>query len=145
MFKGSFQFTIDAKGRVSIPSRFREILAERYEEKLVVTNDLDNCLVAFPFEEWSLIEQKIRDLPSSAPDVKAFMRFIYSRATECELDRQGRVLIPPPLREYAQLKRDVVIVGMGHKMEIWDPSLWEMAVRPERFPAISETLFKLGF
>lgn len=145
MFKGSFQFTIDAKGRVSIPSRFREILAERYEEKLVVTNDLDKCLVAFPFEEWSLIEQKIRDLPSSAPDVKAFMRFIYSRATECELDRQGRVLIPPPLREYAQLKRDVVIVGMGHKMEIWDPSLWEMAVRPERFPAISETLFKLGF
>lgn len=145
MFKGSFQFTIDAKGRVSIPSRFREILTERYEEKLVVTNDLDNCLVAFPFEEWSLIEQKIRDLPSSAPDVKAFMRFIYSRATECELDRQGRVLIPPPLREYAQLKRDVVIVGMGHKMEIWDPSLWEMAVQPERFPAISETLFKLGF
>ena len=60
-----------------------------------MTNDLDNCLVAYPFEEWSLIEQKIRDLPSSEPNVKAFMRFVYSRATECELDRQGRVLIPP--------------------------------------------------
>lgn len=144
MFKGSFQFTIDAKGRVSIPSRFREILAERYEEKLVVTNDLDNCLVAFPFEEWSLIEQKIRELPSSEPHVKAFMRFIYSRATECELDRQGRVLIPPSLREYAQLKRDVVIVGMGNKIEIWDPSLWDKALAPDQFPAISETLARLG-
>ncbi len=144
MFKGSFQFTIDAKGRVSIPSRFREILTERYEEKLVVTNDLDKCLVAFPVEEWSLIEEKIRALPSSEPDVKAFMRFVYSRATECELDRQGRVLIPPSLREYAELKRDVIIVGMGHKIEIWDPSLWDKAVTPDRFPAISETLARLG-
>ncbi len=125
MFLGQYQHTIDSKGRVSIPVRFREILAERYEETLVVTTDLDQCLAAYPVEEWRLILEKAKGLPQERKEVKDWMRIFYSRAVECPLDRQGRVLVPPTLREHAKLNRQIVLLGMFNKIEVWDRKRWK--------------------
>jgi MraZ protein len=126
MFLGQFQHTIDSKGRVSIPVKFRELLAERYEETLIVTTDLDQCLVAYPVEEWRLIVEKAnKNLPQMKPEVKDWMRLYYARAEECTLDRQGRILLPPSLREHAKLNRHVTLLGMFNKIEIWDQKRWK--------------------
>jgi MraZ protein len=146
MFLGRFLHTIDTKGRLSIPMKFREVLTDRYEEKLIITTDLDPCLVAYPLEEWRLIEEKTKNLPMMQKEVKDFMRFFYSGAVVCSLDRQGRVLIPPSLREYAKLSRDVTLIGMYNKIEVWDSKKWkeqEIDV-PRSFEKIGETLANLG-
>ena len=128
MFRGWFEHTVDGKGRVSIPSRFREILSDKYSETLVLTN-LDRCLVAYPQEEWDVLERKVAALPQLKKGVKAFQRFFVSGATECPLDRQGRILLPPTLRDYADLKKDIVLVGMLKKIEIWSKARWEEIFR----------------
>ena len=99
MFRGSFEHTVDSKGRVSVPSKFRDIIADRYEGKLVLAMDFDKCLTVYPLEEWEKLEEKIKSLPMMKQEVKDFMRFFFSSATECELDKQGRILIPPAHRE----------------------------------------------
>ena len=143
MFRGSFEHSVDSKGRVSVPSRFREILAERYEGKLVLTKDHDNCVMAYPLEEWERLEDKIKALPQSQPEVRDYMRNFFSNAAECELDRQGRILIPPALREKARISKAVMVVGMLNKMEIWDRSAWE-ARKPQTGDKIGEALSTLG-
>lgn len=125
MLIGRFHHTVDAKGRVSIPVRFRQVLADRYEETFIVTTDLDQCLVGYPIEEWRQIEEKTRALPTMQQEVKDFLRFFYSSAVECPLDRQGRILLPTPLRQYAKLNRDVVLIGMMSKIEIWGEQQWK--------------------
>ena len=147
MFLGRFQHTVDSKGRVSIPRKFREVLADRYEEKLIVTTDLDQCLAAYPMEEWRLIEEKAKQLPSMQKEVKEWLRFFYSGAVECELDRQGRILLSPSLREYARLKKDIVMLGMFKKIEIWDAKRWKEreAQMPKNFEKIGEALAGFGF
>lgn len=122
MFLGEHQHTIDAKGRLIIPSRFREGLGERF----VVTKGLDTCLFAYPLSEWHVLEQKMRSLPMTRSDARAFVRFFFSGATECELDKQGRVLIPANLREYAGLKKDIVVIGVSSRVEIWSKERWEV-------------------
>ncbi|MEK6682163.1 MAG: division/cell wall cluster transcriptional repressor MraZ [Nitrospirota bacterium] len=146
MFIGRYLHTIDSKGRVSVPVKFRETLTERYEEKLIITSDFDQCLVAYPTEEWRLIEEKTKSLPMMQAEVKDFMRFFYSRAVECVMDRQGRILIPPSLREYAALNKEVVLIGMFNKIEIWDNKKWEAKESkiPQSLGKISETLSSLG-
>lgn len=146
MFIGRYLHTIDSKGRVSVPVKFREILTERYEEKLIITSDFDKCLVAYPTEEWRLIEEKTKSLPMMQAEVKDFMRFFYSRAVECVMDRQGRILIPPSLREYAALNKEVILIGMFNKIEIWDNKKWEEKESkiPQSLGKISETLSSLG-
>jgi MraZ protein len=146
LFIGRYLHTIDSKGRVSIPVKFREILVERYEEKLILTSDFDQCLVAYPTEEWRLIEEKTKGLPMMQPEVKDFMRFFYSRAVECVLDKQGRILIPPSLREYAGLNKEIVLIGMYNKVEVWDNKKWidREAKIPQKLGKISETLSSLG-
>ncbi|GEA17089.1 MAG: transcriptional regulator MraZ [Moorella sp. (in: firmicutes)] len=121
MFMGEFQHTIDDKGRLIIPARFREELGEKF----VITKGLDNCLFVYPMSGWAEMEQKLRSLPFTRSDARAFVRFFFSGATECELDRQGRILLPGNLREYAHLEREVVIVGVATRVEIWSRSLWE--------------------
>ncbi len=143
MFRGSFEHSVDAKGRVSVPSRFREIIAERYEGRLVLTMDFDRCITVYPLEEWERVEEKIRALPQMQKEVKDFMRFVFSSATECELDKQGRILIPPPLRERAGINKSVMVVGIIGKMEIWDASAWE-ARRSQSGDKIGEVLSTLG-
>ena len=143
LFQGSFEHSVDSKGRVSVPSRFRDIIAERYEGKLVLTMDLDKCVTAYPLEEWERFVEKIRALPQSDKAVKDFTRFVFSNAMECELDRQGRVLIPPALREGAGISKSVVLVGIIGKIEIWDSGAWK-ARQQDNGTTISEALAALG-
>lgn len=143
MFRGSFEHSVDAKGRVSVPSRFRDILAERYEGRLVLTMDFDKCIMVYPLEEWERVEEKIKSLPQSQKEVKDFMRFVFSNATECELDKQGRILIPPALRERAGINKGVMVVGIINKMEIWDKAAWD-ARRSQSGDKIGEVLSTLG-
>ncbi len=144
MFRGRFIHTIDSKGRVSVPIKFREVLSEKYEESLIVTTEVDQCLIAFPTEEWNRLEEKIRSLPSMSKELKAWMRFFYSGAVECPIDRQGRILIPPSLREYGSLNKEVVLIGLFNKIEIWDKGRWETAMAPEGLERVSDTLAGLG-
>ncbi|HLB95155.1 MAG TPA: division/cell wall cluster transcriptional repressor MraZ [Nitrospiria bacterium] len=147
MFLGQFQHTVDSKGRISIPVKFREILTDRYEEKLIVTTDFDQCLMAFPIEEWGLIEEKAKKLPMMQREVKDWLRSLYSSAEECSLDRQGRILVPSTLRERARLNREIVLLGVRNKIEIWDLKRWkekesQLSKNSEK---ISEALAGLGF
>lgn len=144
MFRGSFEHSVDSKGRVSVPSRFREIFAERYEGKLVLAMDLDRCLTAYPLEEWERLEEKIKGLPMMQKEVKDFMRYFFSSASECELDKQGRILIPPALREKAGINKSVMLVGIINKIEIWDSAVWK-ARKSENGDAIGKALAGLGF
>lgn len=143
VFRGSFEHSVDSKGRVSVPSRFRDIIAERYEGKLVLTMDFDKCIMVYPLEEWERVEEKLRSLPQSQKEVKDYMRYIYSNASECELDKQGRILIPPPLRESARINKGVIVVGMLNKMEIWDKTSWD-ARKSQTGEKIGEVLSTLG-
>ena len=117
MFRGRFEHTIDPKGRVSIPAKFRELLGEKYDDRLIITTGLDSCLVAFPYGEWVNVEEKVSSLSMVKKEVKAFQRVFISGATECPIDKLGRVLIPPTLRSHAQLEKDVVFAGMLKKFE----------------------------
>ena len=143
MFRGSFEHAVDSKGRVSVPSRFRDIIAERYEGRLVLAMDYDKCLTVYPLEEWEKLEQKIRTLPSMKKEVKDFMRDLLASAMECELDKQGRVLIPQELREHAGITKNVRLVGIIDKIEIWDLKAWE-ARNSQNGDKIGEALAALG-
>jgi MraZ protein len=145
MFRGRFEHAIDPKGRVSIPSKFREILVKKYDERLVVTN-FDGCLVAYPYEEWVQLEEKASSLSMVKKETRAFMRFFYSSAIECTLDKQGRILIPQTLRDYADLEKEVVLVGQLRKIEIWSRKRWgeEIVKAHENFDEISDVLSEFG-
>jgi len=143
MFKGRFEHLIDGKGRLSIPSRFRETLNERYDSRLVVTT-YDNCLIAYPLAEWQKLEEKISLLPEFKKDTKAFLRFFYSSATDCAIDKLGRILLPQTLRDYAKLEKDVVLIGAFRHMEIWSKPLWDAAEAQASQEDIVNTLERLG-
>lgn len=121
MFYGEYQHTIDPKGRVIVPSKFREDLGEKF----IVTKGLDNCLFVYSSNEWSELESKLKSLPFTDKDVRAFVRFFFAGAAECELDKQGRILIPQNLREYAALEKDIYVIGVSTRVEIWDKSKWD--------------------
>ena len=146
MFLGRFQHTVDSKGRVSIPIKFRETLADRYEEKLIVTTDLDQCLVAYPVEEWQLMQEKVKTIPAMQQEVKDWLRFFYSGAVECPLDRQGRILLSPNLREYARITKEIVMLGIFNKIEIWDAKRWKEkeSQMPQNSEKIGAALSGLG-
>jgi len=139
MFRGRHEHTIDPKGRVSIPAKFRETLGKKYDDRLVITN-FDGCLVAYPYDEWICLEEKASSLSMVKKETRAFMRFFYSSAIECTLDKQGRILIPQTLREYADLDKEVVLVGQLRKIEIWSKKRWseEIIRAHENFDQISE-------
>lgn len=143
MFKGRYEHLIDGKGRLSIPSRFRDTLAERYDSRLVVTT-YDNCLIAYPLAEWLKLEEKISTLPEFKKDTRAFLRFFYSSASDCAIDRLGRILLPPTLRDYAKLEKEVVLIGAFRHMEIWSKTLWDEAERAASQEDIVNTLERLG-
>jgi len=143
MFRGSFEHSVDAKGRVSVPSKFRDIISDRYDGRLVLAMDYDKCLTVYPLEEWEKLEKKISGLPMMQKEVKDFMRFLLSSATECELDKQGRILIPPPHREHAMVTKNVMLVGIIDKIEIWDTGTWE-ARNSQNGDTIGKALAALG-
>ncbi|SEN08376.1 division/cell wall cluster transcriptional repressor MraZ [Lihuaxuella thermophila] len=121
MFMGEYRHTIDGKGRIIIPAKFREGLGDSF----VVTRGLDQCLFAYPRSEWTQLEQKLKALPFTKADARKFTRFFFSGACEVELDKQGRILLPPNLRDFAKLKKDCVIIGVSTRVEIWSKDLWE--------------------
>lgn len=142
MFMGEYQHTIDSKGRLIIPAKFREQLGQRF----VITKGLDNCLFAYPYDEWKVFEEKLRALPTTSRDARKFVRFFFSGATECEIDSQGRVLIPPTLREYGDLIKDVVSIGVSTRVEIWNKQNWESYNDEENFvdTNLAEKMAELG-
>lgn len=120
MFMGEHQHSIDDKGRLIIPSKFREALGDTF----IVTRGLDNCLFIYPMSEWSVLEQKLKALPLMKSDARAFTRFFFSGATECELDKQGRVNLPKHLCEYAKLDKECMVLGVSSRVEIWSKETW---------------------
>lgn len=124
-FRGVSNLSLDAKGRIVLPARYRERLVEISNSQLIATIDPDHpCLLIYPLGEWELIEEKIEALPSFNPETRRIQRLLIGHATEIEVDGNGRMLLSNPLREYAQLGRKVVLIGQGKKFELWDEAIW---------------------
>jgi MraZ protein len=124
MFRGANKLTLDAKGRLAMPTRYRERLQERCGGNLVVTVDKDQCLLIYPFPDWEELERKLMKLPSLNVQARRLQRLMVGHATELELDGSGRILLPPSLREYGLLNRDVMLIGQGMRFELWDETRW---------------------
>ena len=140
MFMGEYNHTIDAKGRLIVPSRFREILGDAF----VVAKGLDGCLFVYDNEEWKLFEEKLRALPITNKEARQFVRFFLAGAAEVEVDKQGRILIPNVLREFAGLAKDVALVGVGSRIEIWSRERFEDTAAFDDMDEIAEHMAELG-
>ncbi len=124
VFRGATQITLDAKGRLAIPTRYRERIAARCDGQLVITVDRDYCLLVYPFPDWEDIEQKLVALPSMHKQVRRLQRLMVGYATEIEMDGHGRILVPRELREFAGLDKQAILLGQGNKFELWDEKSW---------------------
>lgn len=143
MFMGEFKHNIDAKGRLIMPSKFREELGEKF----VVTRGLDGCLFGYPQSEWEVLEEKLKEMPLAKKDARAFVRFFYAAATECEIDKQGRINVPATLRTFAELEKECVVIGVSDRIEIWSQEKWGTfsAETEENFDELAETMIDFGF
>ena len=137
---GEYNHTIDAKNRLIIPSKFRETLGEEF----VVTKGLDGCLFVYDHAEWAAFEQKLRNLPLTSREARTFVRFFLAGAAGVEEDKQGRILIPSVLREFADLKKDVVLIGVVSRIEIWSKERWEEEAAQGDMESIAEHMSQLG-
>lgn len=117
---GEFSHTVDTKGRLIIPAKFREQLGTQF----IVTRGMDGCLFGYPMDEWQTLENKLKELPLTKKDARSFVRFFYSAATECEFDKQGRINLPSTLRSHAGLEKKCVVVGVSDRIEIWSEDRW---------------------
>lgn len=140
MFMGEYNHTVDAKGRVFVPSRFRETLGDEF----VVTKGLDGCLFVYDNNEWAAFEEKLKALPITNKDARQFVRFFLAGAAGVEVDKQGRILLPLSLREFAALAKDVVLIGVGSRIEIWSKERWEGTASYEDMDEIAEHMADLG-
>src|SRR5487761_1900355 len=125
MFRGANKLTLDAKGRMVMPTRYRERLQEICGGNLVVTVDKDRCLLIYPLPDWEEIERKLMRLPTLNPQARRLQRLMVGHATEIDLDGHGRVLLPPKLREFGMLTRDAMLIGQGQRFELWDEARWD--------------------
>lgn len=140
MFMGEYNHTIDAKGRLIVPSKFREQLGNEF----VVTKGLDGCLFVYSNEEWKHIEEKFREIPLTTKDARKFSRFFFAGAASCEVDKQGRILLPANLREYAGIEKEVVSVGVLSRVEIWSKDRWQDNGDYEDMDEIAEHMAEMG-
>ena len=143
MFMGEYQHNIDDKGRMIIPAKLRDHLGSTF----IMTRGLDQCLFVYPMDQWEKLEQKLQSLPLMKADARAFTRFFFSGASECEWDKQGRVNIPNHLREYAKLEKECMVVGVQNRVEVWSKDAWEhyMDQSAASFNEIAETLVDFDF
>lgn len=140
MFMGEYNHTVDPKGRLIVPSKFREQLGNEF----VVTKGLDGCLFVYPNSEWQSIEEKFRNISMTSKDARKFSRFFFAGAASCELDKQGRILLPSVLREYADLQKDVVLVGVLSRIEIWSKDRWIETNDYDDMDEVAEHMAELG-
>ncbi len=135
---GEFQHNIDIKGRMIVPAKFREGLGESF----VITRGLDQCLFAYPMEEWKLLEEKLKKLPLTKKDARTFTRFFFSGAVECEVDKQGRINIPQNLRTYSAIEKECVVIGVSNRVEVWSKEKWDEYVTEseDSFEELAENL-----
>ena len=142
MFIGEHQHSLDEKGRIIIPSKFRADLGLEF----VMTKGLDNCLFVYPKSEWEILEEKLKKLPLTSKDARAFVRFFFSGASESTLDKQGRVLIPANLREHSRLDKEAVIIGVSTRIEIWSKDHWDNYIDEDNlsYESIAESMAELG-
>lgn len=142
MFIGEYEHTLDTKGRIIIPSKFRESLGDNF----VMTKGLDSCLFVYPKSEWAILEEKLKTLPLTNKDARAFIRFFFSGASECEVDKQGRVTVPPNLRKHSKLEKDIIVIGVSTRMEIWSKDEWDTYNDDENlsYDSIAEKMAELG-
>ena len=140
---GEYNHTIDPKGRLIIPAKFREALGDEF----VVTKGLDGCLFVYANTEWNNFEEKLRTLPLTNKNARQFTRFFLAGAAACEVDKQGRILIPQVLREFAKLEKDVVLVGVASRIEIWSKEVWEESISTydTDMDEVAENMENLGF
>lgn len=121
VFMGEFQHSLDDKARITIPAKFRDELGASF----VITRGLDQCLFVYPRKEWEVLEEKLRAMPLARGDARQFIRFFFSGAAECDLDKQGRIVVPANLREYAGITQECIVIGVGARMEVWDQEKWK--------------------
>ena len=121
MFVGEYQHTLDIKGRITIPAKYRDQL----QASFIATKGMDNSIFLYPLDEWRIIEDKLKSLPFTRTDVRSFSRLFFSAATELEMDKQGRTVLPLYLREYADIDKETVIIGVGSRIEIWAAEKWQ--------------------
>lgn len=140
MFMGEYNHTIDAKGRLIMPSKFRESLGDTF----MVTKGLDGCLFVYAMDEWANFEAKLKTLPLTNTKARKFTRFFLAGATTCEVDKQGRILLPASLRKHANLDKDVALVGVGSRVEIWDKDIWDETNTYDDMDEIAENMEGLG-
>lgn len=140
MFMGEYNHTIDAKGRLIVPSKFREQLGSEF----IATKGLDGCLFVYPKEEWANIEEKFRNIPLTTKDARKFSRFFFAGAAVCEVDRQGRILLPQVLREFADLQKEAVLAGVLSRIEIWSKERWQDTNTYDDMDEIAEHMAELG-
>jgi len=140
MFMGEYNHTIDAKGRLIVPSKFREALGDEF----VVTKGLDGCLFVFANEEWKKFEEKLAALPLTNANARKFARFFLSGAATCEVDKQGRILLPGVLREFAGLDKEVALIGVSKRIEIWSKEKWNEANVYDDVEELAENMSELG-
>ena len=140
MFMGEYNHTIDAKGRLIIPAKFREALGEEF----ILTKGLDGCLLIYPMDEWESFEEKLKALPLTDKNARAFLRFFVAGATACELDRQGRILVPSTLREFAGLEKEVVLTGNLTRIEIWSKQKWIENSNYDDMDSIAASMQEMG-
>ncbi|MCD8371328.1 MAG: division/cell wall cluster transcriptional repressor MraZ [Clostridiales bacterium] len=140
MFMGEYNHTVDAKGRLIVPSKFREQLGDEF----VVTKGLDGCLFVYENSEWKALEEKLHTLPLTNANARKFSRFFLAGATTCEVDRQGRILLPAVLREFAKIDKEAVLVGVGSRIEIWSRDLWNESNSYDDMEEIAENMEGLG-
>ncbi|MBO4977042.1 MAG: division/cell wall cluster transcriptional repressor MraZ [Lachnospiraceae bacterium] len=140
MFKSQYNHTVDTKGRLIIPSKFREILGEQF----VVTKGMDGCLFAFSNDDWKVFEEKLKALPITNKNARKFARFFLAGAADVEVDKQGRILLPQHLREFGEIDKDVVLVGVGSRIEIWDRDKWIIENSDDDMDVIGESMESIG-
>jgi len=146
-FSGKYYYTVDPKGRIIIPAPFREIITSNYSSKLYITNaPFDKCLFIYPMEEWNKLQEQIRTKPKSDEAIRFFLRRVIASATETEMDRQGRILVPIALREDADINSNVVMAGQIERIELWDRREWDVLFDPAKADrkAIEEKLTSYG-